>query len=508
MRLAVLAEVSLALTQTRSRLEKIERIAGCLRALAPDERPIGIAYLAGILPQGRIGLGYAALRAARSAPASTAELELREVDRSFESIRSATGPGSAGARKAELVRLLARATSEEQDFLLRLVHGELRQGASEGLMVEALARAAKTPVASLRRALMRAGDLPEVGAAALGHGEAGLDRFQLQLFRPLLPMLAQPADDVEAALERLGCASFEYKLDGARIQVHKAGDEVRVFSRGLNEVTQAVPEIIEAVRALPATELVLDGEAIALDAKRRPRPFQTTMRRFGRRLDVERLREELPLDTFFFDCLHAGEPLLDAPASERAARLAAWVPRKLRVPRLVTDRAEQAQAFFEAALASGHEGVMAKALDSAYEAGGRGQSWLKLKMAHTLDLVVLAAEWGSGRRRGWLSNLHLGARDEASGGFAMIGKTFKGLTDELLRWQTERFLALEVARDSWTVHVRPELVVEIAFNDVQHSPHYDSGVALRFARVKRYRPDKKSDQADTLARVRALLPEL
>ncbi len=510
MRLLELAELSTALARTRSRLEKVERLAACLRELLASERRIGLAYLMGVLPQGRIGLGHAALHRARgAAAAAVAELTLGDVDRGFEAIRAAAGGGSARVRQQELGALFARATAAEQDFLVRLVHGELRQGASEGLLLEAIARAAGVGASEVRRALLLAGDLLEVGAAALAEGEAGLARFRLELFRPLQPMLAQPAVDLEEALGRLGRACFEYKLDGARIQVHKGAGEVRVFSRGLNEVTAAVPEIVESVRALPAHELVLDGETIALSAKGRPRPFQTTMRRFGRRLRVEELRAELPLSTFFFDCLYAdGESLLEAPAAERAARLAAQVAEGARVPRLVTDRAERAEEFLERALAAGHEGVMAKSLEAPYEAGGRGQSWLKLKPAHTLDLVVLAVEWGSGRRRGWLSNLHLGARDEATGGFAMVGKTFKGLTDQLLRWQTERFLGLEVARDEYTVHVKPEQVVEIAFSDVQHSPHYDSGVALRFARVKRYRPDKTAEQADTMARIRALLPEL
>jgi DNA ligase-1 len=510
MRLAELVEVSAALARTRSRHEKVDRLAACLRALAPRERRIGLAYLAGILPQGRIGLGYAALRDARAAPTASAGLELTDVDRSFDAIARASGAGSQRARQAELAGLLARATATEQDFLVRLVHGELRQGASEGLVVEGVARAAGVPASTVRRALMLAGDLPRVGCAALEAGEPGLARFRLALFRPVLPMLAQPAQDVEQALARLGGAAFEYKLDGARIQAHKRGDEVRVFSRSGHDVTAAVPEIVETLRALPASELVLDGEAIALAPDGRPRPFQVTMRRLGRRLEVERLRGELPLSTFFFDCLLAeGVPLLDAPAAERAERLSAHLPDTARVPRLVTAEREPAEAFFDAALRAGHEGLLAKALDAPYEAGGRGQSWLKLKRAHTLDLVVLAAEWGSGRRRGWLSNLHLGARDEATGGFAMIGKTFKGLSDELLRWQTERFLALEVARDdAYTVRVAPALVVEVAFGDVQRSPHYDSGVALRFARVRRYRPDKSPAEADTLGRVRALLPEL
>jgi DNA ligase-1 len=318
-------------------------------------------------------------------------------------------------------------------------------------------------------------------------------------------MLAQPADDVADALGTLGPAAFEYKLDGARIQVHKGGDEVRVFSRRLNEVTGAVPEIVEAARGLPLREAILDGEAIALRTDGWPQPFQTTMRRFGRKLDVAEMRKSLPLESFFFDVLALdGVPLIDRPGKERIAALVAALPEPLRIPRIVTDRPAEAEAFVGKALAAGHEGVMAKSLHAPYEAGARGKSWLKVKSATTLDLVVLAAEWGNGRRQGWLSNLHLGARDPAHGGFVMLGKTFKGLTDQMLTWQTEQFLAREIARDRYTVYVRPELVVEIAFNDLQASPHYPGGLALRFARVKAYRPDKRPEEADTIDTVRAI----
>jgi len=319
-------------------------------------------------------------------------------------------------------------------------------------------------------------------------------------------MLAQTAEDAADAVGRLGRAALEFKLDGARVQLHKRDDEVKVYSRSLKDVTAAVPELVERVRALPAGELILDGETIALRADGTPQPFQTTMRRFGRRLEVDRLRRELPLTPFFFDLLYLdGQPLLDEPEEQRFAALSKVTSGGLLVPRTVTAAADEAQAFLEQALARGHEGIMAKALDAPYEAGGRGQRWLKVKPAHTLDLVVLAAEWGHGRRRGWLSNLHLGARDPEAGGFVMLGKTFKGMTDEMLAWQTERLLELEIGRDAYTVHVRPELVVEVAFNDVQASPHYPGGLALRFARVKRYRPDKNAAQADTVATVRQIL---
>jgi len=368
-------------------------------------------------------------------------------------------------------------------------------------MVEAVARATTLDPDAVRRAVMLAGGLGPVARAALTDGAAGLARFGLKLFRPLQPMLAQAADDVVAALAQLGEAAFEYKLDGARIQVHRAGDEVHVFSRQLNDVTVAVPEVVEAARRLPLRDVILDGEAIALRPDGTPLPFQVTMRRFGRKLDVERLRAELPLSAFFFDVLYAdGTVLLGEPYTARFAVLERVVPEG-RVPRIVTRDALVAGRFFEQAIAAGHEGLMAKALGARYDAGARGAAWLKVKPAHTLDLVVLAAEWGHGRRRGRLSNLHLGARDPDAGGFVMLGKTFKGMTDELLAWQTTRLLALETSRDEHTVYVRPELVVEVAFNGVQASPQYPGGVALRFARVVRYRPDKRADQADTIATV-------
>jgi len=336
----------------------------------------------------------------------------------------------------------------------------------------------------------------------------GLARFTVALHRPVQPMLASPAEDIADAMTRLGTAALEWKVDGARVQVHKAGDNITVYTRNLNDVTASAPEIVEALRAVPARELILDGEAVALTAGGAPHPFQVTMRRFGRRLDVERMRAELPLAVYFFDCLHRdGTPLLGRPARERFDALAEAVPAPLLIPRLITADVAAAEDFYADALARGHEGVMAKALDAPYSAGRRGAGWLKVKRARTLDLVVLAAEWGHGRRRGRLSNLHLGARDPASGGFVMLGKTFKGLTDRLLEWQTRELLARETARDEWTVRVRHELVVEIAFNDIQESPQYPGGLALRFARVKGYRPDKRPEEADTIDAVRAIYQE-
>jgi DNA ligase-1 len=509
MLLADLVTTSQLVAETRSRSAKIAALADLLRRLGPEEIDPAAAWLSGNLRQGRIGLGGAAVRDARPeglAQSHSAEpsLTVGEVDATFERIAGISGAGSTAERGRLLSGLLARATQSEQDFLVRLIFGELRQGALAGLMAEALAAAAAVPADEVRRALMLAGELPAVARAVLTEGRPALARFQLQLFRPLQPMLAQPAGDVSDALEKLGEAAFELKFDGARVQVHKGDGAVRVYSRRGNEVTHAVPELVESVQALPASRLVLDGEVIALKPDGTPWPFQVTMRRFGRKLDVERSRGELPLTPFFFDILHLdGDDLLDRPAGERFAALAEATP-GLTVPRLVTADPEAADEFFAEALRRGHEGLMAKAVDAPYEAGRRGASWLKIKPAHTLDLVVLAAEWGHGRRSGWLSNLHLGARDPQNGGFVMLGKTFKGMTDETLAWQTKRFQELALGTDGWTVHLRPEIVVEIAFSDVQESPQYPAGMALRFARVKRYRDDKPAGEADTIGAVRKI----
>lgn len=506
MRLAELVETSRQVSGTSGRLEKVHRLSALLRRVPPHEIEVVIAFLSGAPRQGRIGVGYAAVEDALPGAAAIApSLELRDVDARFGQIAQVSGKGSALDKVRLLRDLLARATAPEQHFLVRLMLGELRQGALEGLMVEAVAQSGGLPSDKVRRALMTAGDLATVARVALTEGERGLARFAVQLLRPVQPMLAQTADDADDALDRLGVAGLEYKLDGARIQIHKSGDEVRVFSRRLRDVTSAVPEVVELARLLPAREAIMDGEAIALTAGGAPQPFQITMRRFGRKLDVARLRAELPLTPFLFDLLYLdGIVLLDEAQARRFAMLAEFLPAAHLVARTVTGDREAARAFLAEALARGHEGVMAKSLEAGYEAGGRGHAWLKVKPAHTLDLVVLAAEWGHGRRSGWLSNLHLGARDPARGEFVMLGKTFKGMTDEMLAWQTERLLALEVARDDYTVYVRPELVVEVAFNDIQESPHYVGGLALRFARVKRYRPDKSAREADTFDVVQAL----
>jgi len=504
MLLAAVVETSRRVTATSRRLEKINLLAALLGQLQPGEIETVVAYLAGQTCQGRIGIGYAALRDALGSPAETPSLEVLEVDRTFEAIAAVSGSGSQRQRLELLQQMFGRATEPEQRFLTGLLMGELRQGALEGVMVEALAKSTGIAAERVRRAVMLAGNLAVVARAALEQGESGLAQYDVQLFRPIQPMLAQTAEDVDDALDDLGEAALEFKMDGARVQVHRSGDDVKVYSRSLNDVTGAVPEIVELVRALPAKDLILDGEVLSLLPDGRPQAFQVTMRRFGRKLDVERMRQELPLSPYWFDLLYLnGSSLLDEPQARRFGALREVAHESL-IPNMVTSDPQQGREFLEQALSRGHEGVMAKAVDARYSAGARGQSWLKVKRARTLDLVVLAAEWGHGRRRGWLSNLHLGARDTEKGGFAMLGKTFKGLTDEMLEWQTRELLKVEIGRDNYTVYVEPKLVVEVAFNEIQTSPRYASGLALRFARVKRYRTDKTAAETDTFQTVQKL----
>ncbi len=512
--LAHLVDASQRVSATPARLAKVRELAAFLLSLPPDELETAVHYLSGDIPQGRIGIGYSTLQAAAGRAPSAVEqsasavgtLSIGEVDQDITAIAAARGAGSAARRGAALRDLFSRATAAEKAFLIRLLTGELRQGALAGVMVDAIAAAAAVPLAKVRRAAMYSKSLGAVARMGMLERADALDKFQLELFSPVTPMLAQTAADVAEALDELpGELAFEWKMDGARIQVHKVADDVRVYTRGLNEVTRAVPDIVEVVRTFPTHTLVLDGEAIAFDAADRPHPFQITMRRFGRKLKVEELRTELPIRAFYFDCLRIDErTITDLSTRERFQALAKAVPAALLIPRIVTSSVPAAQAFYEAALAAGHEGVMAKSLDAVYEAGNRGASWLKIKRAHTLDLVVLAAEWGHGRRTGKLSNLHLGALDPASGDYVMLGKTFKGLTDAMLDWQTQEFLARETRRDQWTVYVRPELVVEVAFSDLQASTRYPGGLALRLARVKRYRSDKHAEDADTMESVRRI----
>src|SRR6267378_3946210 len=478
--LADVVATSRRVADTPSRNAKIAELAALLRTLAPAQIGIGVAYLSGELRQGRSGIGYGLLRDARpDVVVAAPSLTIAEVEVALERSSGTTGAGSRSERTRILSALLGRATTEERDFLGRLMLGELRQGALESLMIDAVAAASSLPASSVRQAAMVAGGIAAVAHAALTEGAGALRRFALELMQPIAPMLAQPANDVAEALGMLGSAAFEWKLDGARVQAHKAGDQVRIFTRNRNDVTASAPEIVDALRSVEAPQLILDGEAIALQADGAPHPFQVTMRRFGRTLDVPAMQASLPL-------------------SERFDILSRALPARLLTPRIVTGETAAAQAFYDDALQRGHEGVMAKSPSAPYEAGRRAASWLKIKRVHTLDLVVLAAEWGHGRRKGWLSNLHLAARDEAAGGFVMLGKTFKGMTYEMLAWQTQALLARETGRDQWTVYVRPELVVEIAFNDLQASPRYPGGLALRFARVKAYRSDKSAGAADTI----------
>ena len=504
--LSALVDASQRVGEHPARRAKVRYIAEFLRALAPEEVEIGVSYLAGVTRQGRSGVGWAMIRDAQ--PASHVDapaLTLTEVDRTLARIAQTSGPGSMVERAALLSALFANATRREHEFLARLLLGELRQGALEGLMVEAVAAAADVPADTVRRAAMVAGGITKVASTALSEGAAGLSGYAIALFQPLAPMLAQAADDIADAMARIPTAAVEWKLDGARVQVHKCGEEVRIYTRTGNDVTAAAPEIVSAVRRARARSLILDGEAIALKPGGAPYAFQDTMRRFGRVLDIEAMRETMPLSAFFFDCLRRDEhDLVARPASARFESLRTVLPAELLIPRLVTSDAAAAQAFYDETLEQGHEGVMVKALDAPYDPGARSASWLKVKRSHTLDLVVLAAEWGHGRRRGWLSNLHLGAFDPVSGQFVMLGKTFKGITDAMLAWQTTELLKREVGRDGAAVRVRPELVVEITFNDLQASPRYPGGLALRFARVKGYRPDKRAHEADTIDTVRTI----
>jgi DNA ligase-1 len=506
-----LAATSAAVSATSGRNAKIELLADALRRLDPDELAAGSAYLAGELRQRQTGVGWASLREPPPA-ADVASLTVAGVDAAIAELSVVAGAGSQARRRDLLGALLAAATAEEQRLLVGLFSGELRQGAQAGLLADAIARAAEVPLTAVRRALLLSGDLKQVAVSALTGGAAALADISLRVGTPLTPMLAQAATDVAAALAATGTpAAVDAKLDGIRIQVHRSGDEVRVFTRSLDDITARVPEVVGAVRALPTREVVLDGEAMALDAAGRPRPFQETSSRAatrgarGARAGGSGPAAGSALTPYFFDLLHLdGADLLDEPGRVRWAALADALPSELLVDRRMVDTAEQAAEAFAAALSAGQEGIVVKAVEAPYDVGRRGSAWVKVKPRHTLDLVVLAVEWGHGRRRGWLSNLHLGARDPQTGGFVMLGKTFKGLTDETLRWQTERFQELAVDRNDWVVTVRPEQVVEIAFDGVQTSPRYPGGVALRFARVIRYRDDKRADEADTIEAVRAI----
>ncbi|WP_284574328.1 ATP-dependent DNA ligase [Streptomyces sp. 2P-4] len=504
MLLADVARVSREVAGASARSRKTALLAELFAATPPEEAALVITYLAGRLPQGRPGLGWSTL-GRHVEPADRPSLGVADVDAAITGLALLSGPGSRDARQQAVARLLAAATEPEQRFLRSLLSGEVRQGALDAVALDAVAAAAGVPAAELRRAVMLDGSLPRVGAAVLTAGAAALREVALQVGRPVQPMLAATAGSVAEALSALGPCAVEEKLDGIRVQVHRDGESVQVYTRSLDEITGRLPEVVEAARRFAGDRFILDGEVIGLGPDGRPLPFQEVAGRVGSRLDVETARRTLPVTPCFFDVLAAGgDVLLDLPVRERYAVLAALVPERFRVRRLAVEdpqaQAGAAEEFWSETLRRGHEGVMAKALGSAYAAGRRGRNWLKVKPVHTLDLVVLAAEWGHGRRTGLLSNLHLGAR-AADGGYAMLGKTFKGLTDEMLRWQTGRLRELAVADDGHTVHVRPELVVEIAYDGLQRSPRYPAGVALRFARVLRHRPDKSADEADTVETV-------
>ncbi len=496
--LADLVAASTDVAGTSSRSRKVAILAEFLRELDPDEVPVAVGFLSGVPRQGRVGVGYATVYGSESAAAAEPSLTVADVDRAVTEIQAAKGSGSVALRKQILAELLGRATQPEAEFVRQLFTGGLRQGALAGLMVDAIVKAAEVPAQLARRALMLSGDLTRTAEIAMTEGEAGLRRVGFELFRPILPMLASTAESVADAVGSFDRASVEWKLDGIRIQIHRRGDEVRVYTRNLNEITDALPGIVAAVRRLDVGQVVLDGEALWM-SEQGPAPFQETVSQIDAGAPPE------GIVTFLFDVLHVdGDDLLDTPLEQRSARLDAIAP-QLRIPGLVTSDPEAAQRVLDESLRAGHEGVVVKDAASLYAAGRRGKAWRKVKPVRTYDLVVLGAEWGHGRRRGWLSNLHLGARDPRTGEFVMVGKCFKGLTDELLAWQTRELLDRETAREGIAVLVSPELVAEIALDGVQSSTRYPGGVALRFARVKRYRPDKDSAEADTIDDLRALL---
>lgn len=509
-KLAELVATSRAVAATRSRKEKIRLLRDYLSPLGAEDAALAAMYLAGELPQGKLGLGWAALSSAGGSVEGPPGPTLAQVDALLSEIAALHGAGSSTQRRRLLDGLFAGVSDAEREFLSALILGGIRQGALASVLTEALAAAHGLDGKEVARALMMAPSLGEVARVLGTVGRAGLSAFGVRPFHFVQPMLAQVGEDVSDALAQ-GASVFEHKLDGARIQVHRDGKDVRIFSRGGNDVTRALPEVVALARALPVNSAILDGEAIALRANGRPHPFQVTMRRFGRDQVDRAGQDALPLSAFMFDILYLqGQPLIDSALRDRLLALDEAVSRAGQVPRAMLQDAKVASAFLADAFSAGHEGVMAKSLEAPYEAGRRGAAWLKLKKVHTLDLVVLAVEWGSGRRRGFLSNVHLGARTTLGGPlganseFAMLGKTFKGMTDEVLAWQTKEFLARELDREGHVVHVRPEVVGEFAFSDVMLSPTYPAGLSLRLARLIRYRPDKTAAQAATLEDVRAI----
>src|SRR5262245_51901116 len=498
--LADVVTASQEVAETSARSRKVAILADLLGRLDPEEVAIAAGFLSGVPRQGRVGVGYSTIHGIESAAADEPTLTVADLDTAISQIQAATGSGSGARRRQLLADLLDRATEPEAGFVKRLFTGELRQGALAGVMVDAVARAAGVPAALGRRALMLSGDLTRTAEVAMSGGEEGLREVGFELFRPIFPMLASTAESGADAVSSFERASVEWKLDGIRIQIHRRGDEVRIYTRNLNEITHALPGIVDVVGRLDLEQAVLDGEAIWM-ADDGPAAFQDTVAQ----IDADAPPEGI--STFLFDVLHLdGEDLLDTPLEERAAKLDA-IASSLRVPSILTSKPGEGERALEESLAAGHEGVVVKDAASLYAAGRRGKAWRKVKPVRTYDLVVLGAEWGHGRRQGWLSNLHLGARDPGTGDFVMVGKTFKGMTDELLEWQTRELEQRETERRGIAVFVRPELVVEIALDGVQSSTRYPGGVALRFARVKRYRPDKEAEEADTIDDLRSLLPQ-
>jgi DNA ligase-1 len=501
-----LVDASKKVSATTRRKEKTFLLGESLKRARGLEIALAASYLSGQIPQGRLGIGWAVLQKAMENPVERPRpLSLLEVNRYFEEIARAKGAGAVEKKVRALRGLFSSAREEEKEFLVGLILSEVRQGALEGLVLEAVAQASGLPLERIQQGGMFSGNIGEVARAALEEGLQGLSRFRPRLFRPIAPMLANAAEAEEDALARWGRVACEFKVDGARIQIHKEGEEIRVFTRHLKEVTARVPEIVTVAREFLLDKAIFEGETFAVRPDGRALPFQTTMRRFGRIQEIERTRKDIPLTSYFFDLLYLeGKTLFDEHYQKRFELLSERVPSAYRIPQIVTADEKEIHEFLQESLKAGHEGIMAKGVDSPYVAGQRGSYWLKIKPAKTLDLVVLAAEWGHGRRKGWLSNLHLGAPDPESGQFVMLGKTFKGLTDEMLRWQTERLLSLETRRDEWTVYVQPKLVVEIAYSDLQESPRYPGGLALRFARVKSYREEKSPSEADTIQGIQAI----
>jgi DNA ligase-1 len=506
--LQLLAEASRDVGSTTKRGDKTTRLAELFALVAPSDVEIVVGLMLGRQRQGRIGIGWAAVSGLDLVPAEKPTLTVRQIDEMLTQLAATTGHGSTAARADILVSVLELASTVEMDFMRQVLVGEVRQGALAGVISDGVALAADVPKPLLRRATMLRGDLAATAAIALAQGAEGLGAVTLEVGRPVEPMLARTSDSVATAIESVGTSSVEWKLDGARIQVHRAGDQVSVHTRNLNDITDRLPQVVQIVRGFPVDRVVLDGEVLGLDADGAPLSFQDTASAVGQEQPEERhARGGAGLRPFFFDVMAVDDRvLIDDPLHERR-RVLAEIVGEHGIPSIVTDDATEAGAHLEAAIAAGHEGVMVKGIDSRYEAGRRGSAWRKVKPVHTLDLVVLAAEWGHGRRQGWLSNLHLGALDPLTGEPVMVGKTFKGMTDDILRWQTDALLAREKRRSSTghTVYVEPDLVVEVALDGAQRSTRYPGGVALRFARLRGYRTDKDPADADTLTAVRALL---